>query len=75
MAVGSAVVFMFLVLLVLSRDAASAQQAATETIRNYEALVLRDEAREVFVKALLNPPLPNAALRTAAKRYKAKMGL
>lgn len=53
----------------------SAQQAAAETIRNHETLVLRDEARDVFVKAILNPPLPNEALRSAARRYKAEMGL
>ena len=53
----------------------SAQQAAAETIRNHETLVLRDEARDVFVKAILNPPLPNEALRSAARRYKAERGL
>ena len=53
----------------------SAQQAAAETIRNHETLVLRDEARDVFVKAILNPPLPNEALRSAARRYNAEMGL
>ena len=45
------------------------------TIRNHETLVLRDEARDVFVKAILNPPLPNEALRSAGRRYKAEMGL
>ena len=54
---------------------ASAQQAAAETIKNHETLVLRGEARDVFVNALLNPPPPGAALRAAAKRYKAEMGL
>jgi uncharacterized protein (DUF1778 family) len=54
---------------------ASAQQAATETIRDFETLRLRDEAREVFVNALLNPPTPAAAARTAAKRYKKRLGL
>ena len=48
----------------------SAQQAALETIRDFEALSLRDEASRVFVGALLNPPKPNAALRAAARRYK-----
>ena len=50
------------------------QAAAAETIREFESLFLRDEAREVFVKALLNPPQPNEALKTAAARHK-QMGL
>ena len=52
----------------------SAQQAAAETIRNHETLVLRDAARDVFINALLNPPRPNEALRSAARRYRAEMG-
>lgn len=48
----------------------SAQQAATATIKDFEMLSLRDEARQVFVNALLNPPLPNAAAQAAARRYK-----
>ena len=53
----------------------SAQQAATETIRDFETLRLRDEAREVFVNAILNPPAPNERARAAAQRYKEQMGL
>lgn len=53
----------------------SAQQAAMEIIKDFEMLTLRDEARKVFVNALLNPPVPNAAARAAAKRYKERMGL
>lgn len=52
----------------------SAQQAATETIKDFEMLSLRDEAREAFVKALLHPPAPNATARAAARRYKQRMG-
>ena len=52
----------------------SAQQAARETIQDFETLRLRDEAREVFVNAILNPPKPNKALRKAAARYKEFMG-
>lgn len=51
----------------------SAQQAATETIKDSEMLSLRDEAREVFVNALLNPPGPNAAAKGAARRYKERV--
>lgn len=49
---------------------ASAQQAASETIKDFEVLTLRDRARKVFVDAILNPPLPNKAVR----RYKAQLG-
>jgi uncharacterized protein (DUF1778 family) len=52
---------------------ASAQQAASETIKDFELLTLRDSARDAFVKALLNPSAPNAAARSAAKRYKKVM--
>jgi uncharacterized protein (DUF1778 family) len=49
---------------------ASAQQAAAETIKNFELLTLHDEARDVFVDAILHPPTPNEAARKAAQRYK-----
>lgn len=50
------------------------QAAAAETIREFESLSLRDEARKIFVKALLNPPEPNEALKAAVGRHK-QMGL
>ena len=50
------------------------QAAAAETIKEFESLFLRDEAREVFVEALLNPPEPNEALKAAAARHK-QMGM
>jgi uncharacterized protein (DUF1778 family) len=49
---------------------ASAQEAATKTIKDFEMLSLCDEAREVFVRALLNPPAPNKAMGTAVDRYR-----
>jgi uncharacterized protein (DUF1778 family) len=52
---------------------ASAQQAARDTIQDFEVLTLRDEARKVFVNAVLNPPAPNAAARAAAQRYKEQL--
>ncbi len=52
----------------------SAQQAAQETIRDFELLRLQDEARHVFVNAILNPPAPNKAARFAAARYKEETG-
>jgi uncharacterized protein (DUF1778 family) len=53
----------------------SAQEAATNTIKDFEVLHLRDEARNVFVNAVLNPPAPSDAARAAAERYKKQMGL
>ena len=53
---------------------ASAQQAAADTIKDFEVLTLRDQARKIFVNAILNPPPPNEAARAAARRYKAQMG-
>ena len=50
------------------------QEAATATIREFESLYLRDEARYIFVQALLNPPKPNEALKAATVRHK-HMGL
>jgi len=52
----------------------SAQQAAAKTIKDFETLRLRGEARKVFVNALLNPPAPNAAAKAAARRYKQRLG-
>ncbi len=53
----------------------SAQQAAADTIRDFETLVLRDQARDVFINAILNPSPPNDAARAAAQRYKTEVGL
>ena len=49
----------------------SALQAAANTIKDFETLTIRDEAREVFIRAVLNPPAPNQAARAAAARYRA----
>lgn len=54
---------------------ASAQEAAANTIKEFEVLHLREEAREIFVNVLLNPPAPNKAAIEAAERYKKQMGL
>ena len=53
----------------------SAQEAAAKTINEFEVLNLRDDAREAFVHAVLNPAAPNAAARAAAERYRRHMGL
>jgi uncharacterized protein (DUF1778 family) len=54
---------------------ASAQEAATSTIKDFDVLQLRDEAREVFIQTVLNPPAPTDAARHAAERYRKHMGL
>jgi uncharacterized protein (DUF1778 family) len=51
------------------------QAAAAATIRDFETLCLRDEERELFVHALLNPPEPNDTAKAAAARYKEQMGM
>ena len=50
------------------------QPAATEAIRQFEVLELRNEDRRVFVEALLNPPEPNEAMTADVARHK-RMGL
>ena len=51
----------------------SAQQAATDTIKDYEMMSLHGEAHEVFVNALLNPPAPNATAKRAARQYRRRI--
>ena len=53
---------------------ATVQPAATEAIREFEVLELRNEDRRAFVETLLNPPEPNEALKEAVARHK-RMGL
>lgn len=50
----------------------AARERAVRIIDEHERLVLNNEARDVFMSALANPPAPNAALRTAAKKYSVK---
>ena len=45
------------------------QEAAKATIDEFEVLELRDEARKLFVQALLHPPEPNGALKAAVRRH------
>jgi uncharacterized protein (DUF1778 family) len=49
---------------------ASAQNAAAETISRHQLLKLTPEDQRVFVGALLSPPAPNKALKSAAARYR-----
>jgi uncharacterized protein (DUF1778 family) len=46
------------------------RQAALNTIREHEVLTLNQDAKRVFVEALLNPPRPNQTAIAAAQRFK-----
>ena len=46
------------------------RQAALNTIREHEVLTLNQEAKRVFVEALLNPSRPNQKAIAAAQRFK-----
>jgi uncharacterized protein (DUF1778 family) len=48
-----------------------AYEAAQRVIEGQGRWVLDDAQSKAFVEALINPPEPNAALKAAAKRYKA----
>lgn len=45
-------------------------QTDERTIRDFEVMTLCDEASQVFVEALMNPPEPNQVLRATAERYR-----
>jgi uncharacterized protein (DUF1778 family) len=49
------------------------RQAALNTIREHEVLSLNDEAKRVFVEALLNPPKPTEKAITAARRLQVEI--
>jgi uncharacterized protein (DUF1778 family) len=48
----------------------SVQAAAYKVIEQHQTLKLSLEDSEAFVNAVLNPPQPNEALKSAALRYK-----
>jgi uncharacterized protein (DUF1778 family) len=54
---------------------ASAQEAASRVIQQHETIRLSRAEQIAFVRALLNPPPPNARLRKAAAAYRTQMGL
>jgi uncharacterized protein (DUF1778 family) len=54
---------------------ASAQDAARRVITEHESILLSREEQLAFVKALLNPPEPNARLKRAAKTYRQRAGM
>lgn len=48
----------------------SAEVAAVRAIEQHEVWTLTNRDREVFVKAMLNPPAPSARMKAAARRYR-----
>jgi uncharacterized protein (DUF1778 family) len=54
---------------------ASVQSEAFRVIEQHQMLKLSIEDSKAFVDALLNPPKPNDALKTAALRYKQVMSV
>jgi uncharacterized protein (DUF1778 family) len=54
---------------------ASVQAAAYRVIEHHQTLKLSIEDGEAFVDAILNPPKPNEALKSAALRYKQTMSV
>jgi uncharacterized protein (DUF1778 family) len=44
-------------------------EAAVQTLEQHESINLTIEERKIFIDALLNPPAPNEALRSATRRY------
>jgi uncharacterized protein (DUF1778 family) len=52
---------------------ASVQAEAYRVIEQHQTLKLSIEDSEAFVDAILNPPKPNDALKSAASRYKQAM--
>lgn len=51
----------------------SADDAAARAIQEHEVWTLAGRDREVFVRALLNPPAPSARMKAAMKRYKRRL--
>jgi uncharacterized protein (DUF1778 family) len=51
----------------------SADEAAARAIEQHEVWILKDQDREVFVKALLHPPAPSRRMKAAARRYESSV--
>lgn len=52
----------------------SLQQAAKQVIQDHQIVRLSMQDSHQFVRALLKPPKPNAALKKAVKRYQKLVG-
>jgi uncharacterized protein (DUF1778 family) len=51
----------------------AAQEKAKTIVETQKVTLVSKKDREVFFKALMNPPKPNDRLKTAAKRYKSTL--
>jgi len=51
-----------------------ADEAAKKTIEEHTSWTLSDRDRDVFVRALLNPPRPSMRMKQAVGRYKKHTG-
>jgi uncharacterized protein (DUF1778 family) len=49
-----------------------ADAAAIKTIQTHTSWTLNNGDRDVFLRAVLNPPRPSARLKAAARRYLAR---
>jgi len=47
-------------------------ERAIRTIEEHDRVILNNQARDIFLNALTNPPAPSDALRRAAKKYAMK---
>jgi len=52
----------------------SAEDAAARAIQEHEVWTPTGRDRELFVRALLNPPAPSARMKVAAQRYRKRLG-
>ncbi|WP_126454362.1 DUF1778 domain-containing protein [Sulfuriflexus mobilis] len=50
----------------------AARERAARLIAEHERLLLKNQARDVFLNALASPPAPSDALRRAAEKYAVK---
>lgn len=49
----------------------SVEVIAKEIVEKHNSILASKQDQEIFFKALMNPPKPNAKLKKAAMRYKA----
>lgn len=52
----------------------SAQQQANSIVEKHNTVLASKRDREIFLKAIMNPPKPSKSLRKAAVRYKKASG-
>jgi len=50
----------------------SVRERAVRVLKDYDKVRLNNQARDIFLNALANPPAPGDALRRAAEKYALK---